>query len=292
MNRLTRRILDAMLVDVLRRPCPQRVPRSGAAGAAVNCFSVMVNDAAGEPYLHLRSTDGLVAHALRWDGNSFTIDATIEHGAIHPSALEVTHFSGLDEVRFEGLTHLAIGRITRWPYLWLGLHRVWNAIAQRVFNMRSLGSQLRIDVLRDLLQCTMNNEDGTGTGAMQIMSHRHGNRWAGNPGWQEHHRRLDVLLRMLADSGEIDRHAHNYLANGRTVAIIEEAEAEDRRHRANVRLQGLLLALTLVTAVFTAAQANLFKLPMLADWSTKAPTSTATLRGPGTCLQLTPELKS
>ena len=281
MNTLSRRILDAMLTDVLRLPCPERIPRSGAEGAAVDCFSVMVDDPAGEPYLNLRATDGSVAQALQWDGQRFTIDTTITHEEINPSRLEVTHFFGLATIKYEGLTQLALGRITRWPYLWLRVRKAGDAVLQSTFNLRSLGSQARIDALRDLLRCCMDNDSGAS--AMEIMSYRHGTRWVGYPDWRDHHRRLDTLLGLLYESGEIAKDGVvRYKATGRTVAIIEEAESEDRRHRASQRLQRVLVALTIVTAVFTAAQANLFKLPMLADWSTKdaapAPDSKARLQ--------------
>ncbi len=274
-----------MLTDVLRLPCSDRVPRSGAEGAAVDCFSVMIDDPSGEPYLSISSTDGAVAQALQWDGQRFTISTTVAHEAIDPRKLEVTHFWGLDTIKYEGLTHLALGRITRWPYLWLSVRKAGDAVLQSAFNMRSLGSQARIDALRDLLRCCMDNDSGAS--AMEIMSYRHGTRWVGYPDWRDHHRRLDTLLGLLYESGEIAKDGVvRYKATGHTVAIIEEAESEDRRHRASQRLQRVLVALTIVTAIFTAAQANLFKLPMLADWSTNVSAPASDNRA---CLQLTLE---
>lgn len=101
MNSSTRRVLDALLAEVLRRPCPERTP-SGAARAEIDCVSVMIDDPFGKPCLHLTSTDGEITQALQWDGGRFTLATTIAHDLIRPSTLEVTHFRGPDNIVYEG----------------------------------------------------------------------------------------------------------------------------------------------------------------------------------------------
>ncbi len=288
MKPFARRILDLVLTDVLRRPCLGAVPRSGPEGSAVDCFSVMVETPTNEPYLWLTATDGSTAQALQWDGQRFTIATSIAHAMIDPECLKISHFLGLDTLDFRGLKRLAYGRLARGSYVLLALRRVWSAVRQSAFNLRSLGSQARVDTLRDLFQCCM--ESHRGASAIELMSYRHGPWWAGYPGWEHHHRRLDRLLELLCESGEIAKDGIRFKPTGRTIAIIEEAESEDRRHSANLRLQVILATLAMVTAVFTAAQANFFKLPTVFDWSSKASTSvTADARGPGGCLQLSVE---
>ena len=130
---------------------------------------------------------------------------------------------------------------------------------------RSLGNSQRIAILREVLAATLS--DGASVDAMDILTMRHGYRWAGHPDWEEHHRKLDALLSLMVEAGDVAGTNSEYRANGTTLRILAEADEEDRRHRGNWRIQAWLAVLALGTLGMTAAQAGLFKLPILWDWS-------------------------
>ena len=202
--------------------------------------------------------------ALQFDGTSYAIPSSLDLSGISAESVEVTHFYGLDEVRFQGLAALAVGRTFGLPYARIHLARIANAIAQRFFNRRPLATRRRLDLLRDVVEMVSTGE-ASAVSALDMMSHRHGYRWAGHPGWQAHQKVVEVLLELLAESGELKEVGHGFRPTGQALKTLEDYEDQDRRHRSNLRVQGLLAVLAALGLVTAAAQAGLVKLPTMWD---------------------------
>jgi len=141
--------------------------------------------------------------------------------------------------------------------------RFRNAVAQRLFNRRTLEVRRRLDVLQAVVDATLGRQESID--ALDLMSAKYGYRWADHPGWQAHHDLLAQHLELLVQAGELEKSGTNYKLTGMSLKALEEAEDEDRKHSANLRVQLLLVVLTLVSAVMAAAQAGLVKLPTLLD---------------------------
>lgn len=152
---------------------------------------------------------------------------------------------------------------TGWPYVWIHLRRLGHAIAQRLFNRRTLTARRRLQVLREVVEATTNG--ATAVDAMDLMTSRYGTRWASHPEWQTHHQQLDQQFKLLVESGELRKHDHLFQPTGQALRTLDESEKADRKHTANYRIQLLLALLTLVSAVMAAAQAGLLRLPVLLD---------------------------
>ncbi|HEX6706095.1 MAG TPA: hypothetical protein VF169_15140 [Albitalea sp.] len=212
----------------------------------------------------LQSLTGTTLHGLQSDGAQYVVPATLEVDDIDPATIEVTHFYGLDEVRYEGAWHIALGLAVKWPYLWLHSLRMRNTLAQRWFNLWPLRVGDRLDVLRDVVKAS---EDGThGVGALELMSNRHGNRWVDHPAWREYQRRLDAQLRLLADAGDLTTNDYfTYQPTGQGVRTLDERHDASRKHGANWWVQVALGVIALAAAVFTAAQTGFLKLPTVLD---------------------------
>jgi hypothetical protein len=229
-----------------------------------NCFSTFVSRGTEEAMV-LQSLAGTTAHGLQFDGQRHTVPATIELEDIDPATIEVTHFYGLDEVRYEGVWHIWLGLVTKWPYVWLHSVRLGNTLAQRWFNLRSLKVGDRLDVLRDVVKAS---EDGHhAVGALELMTNRHGNRWVDHPAWREYQRRLDAQLRLLAEAGDLSTNDnyYTYRPTGQGVRTLDERRDAARKHGANwwVQVAGGVIALAAI--VFAAAQTGFLKLPTVLD---------------------------
>lgn len=259
--------LRFVLNRVLGRACPSTLHRSGVEGEQVNCFTSTYSES-DVPYMVLLGISGDEVSGLEFDGQNYKTPKTIPLAAINPKRLAVTHFFGLDEVVYLGARDVAMGLMLGWPYAKIYLHRLSDRLRQRLFNTRSLPVRRRLDILRDVLAASEGRTGGVG--ALDLMSHRHGYRWAGHPNWKAHHDALELHLELLSDSGELRRTHDGYRPTGLALKTLEESEEQDRRHSANIRVQVLLAFLAVVTSAAAVVQAGLVKLPPLVDWTEKA----------------------
>ena len=274
MRRFEQTLLKLVLRRVASRVCLSTVPRSGRAGEGINCFNTtLLNN--GEPDVVILRFDGDAVEGLRHDGNSYSVDVRIPLSQVDPATLHVTHFYGLDEVRYEGTWSVARGLWIGWPYAWLHANRLWNALAQRLFNRRSLPARRRLDLLREVFEASAASDSAVD--ALDLMSNRHGYRWAGHPAWQSHHGQMERQLELLVDAGDLRKSGTGYQSTGQGLKTLDDSDEADRRHKENFRLQVGLGILALASALMAAAQAGLIRLPLLLDM---APTGAASAPTP------------
>ena len=228
-----------------------------------NCFSVFVAKGAA-PSIVLRTMTGATVQGMEFDGQQHVVPKSIGLSSIDPDALEVLHFYGLDEVRYVGIRSVAVGLVTGWPYLLLHLGRFRRRVAQSLFNRRPLATGERLDILRDVVDATtLGGADAVD--AMDLMTRRYGYRWADHPAWKEHHRRLDMQLELLADSGELSKVNHRFRPTGLGLRTLDDRKHDDRKHGSNWWVQVSLVVIAVAALVFTAAQTGFVKLPTLLD---------------------------
>lgn len=267
MERPSIALLKLLLPTITARACPARIPRTGKAGEAVNCFSSFVGE---EQKWLLLSFDGDKLNSLEWDGATYSIARELDVHDVDPCTLDVTHFYGLAEIKFRGVWDLAFGRLSGWPYLKIWVARAWDSLAQRLFNRRTLAARKRLHVLSDVVDATLaGNESVT---SIDLMTLWYGYRWAVHPAQESLVRELDKHLELLSDSGELKHNGTGYSATGAALRTLEEARDGEQKHRANLRVQRLLAGLTLVAAFMAAVQAGVVKLPTLIDLTQPART--------------------
>jgi hypothetical protein len=263
MRRLDKALLRFFLPGLLARACPATVHRSGDEGMRVNCFNVVLPEAI-RPRTVLVDITGSTIQGLEFDGQSHKRPVTIELDDIDAALLQVTHYYGLDEVRYEGIVHLALGRVTKWPYVLLHSLRVQRWLMQRWFNARQMKLGDRLTILKDVADLT--SEGVQNIGALEVMSHRYGNHWAGHPGWHSFQERLDKQLQLLADAGDLSTSDNfSFRLTGQGVRTLDERRDASRKHGANWWMQLAGWVVALLALVFAAAQANFLKLPTVLD---------------------------
>ncbi|WIV98460.1 hypothetical protein [Kinneretia aquatilis] len=264
MTPLELRLANSFLARALECPCPQLVPRSGAAGAKVKCFTIYI-DKGGEPYLIVRSLSKGTLSCLEWTGSSFDKPVDVPLNVIESKDVSITHFYGYSEVQYHGVIDFALGRTLFLPYLKIRLVRAIEATDQYFFNKKKLLTKQRIDLLRFLVQRQL--EGNPVSSPVDLMTGLYSVKWVLHPDRDPQQRRLHFYLDSLVDTGELRRRDHRYELTGEALKAIEVYEEQERKHTENVKVQRRMFWLTVAIVFLTGAQAGLYKLPTLLDLS-------------------------
>jgi hypothetical protein len=263
MNRVQAHFCQRQLSKALRTRCPNRIPRSGDDGKAVNCFSIRF-DQGNNPYLLVEEVEGQQVISKEWNGSSYSIDQRVDLSTLDAKALSVTHYYGLATIKYDGLVDFIIGRTLKIEYLKDHVYRAIYWLDQYFFNNKKLVTKQRIDLVKFLWDLKLQGQDEVD--AFDLMGQLYSLKWIHHPEGQHQKQKVKAFLESLSDTGEL-KPAQNgkYRITGFTLKAIEEYEEQERRHADNVKIQRWALLLTLGIVVFTAIQADILKIPTLLD---------------------------
>lgn len=258
-------ITRSALRDAVRCACASSIPRSGTAGAAVNCFITKVERGEDPPPVVL-SLEGNELLCTAWDGNQYGRELRIPISRTRLSQFSIVHFYGLAEVRYSGLIDFLLGRLTRWPYLKIHVARFVSRINQYYFNKQKLVTHRRMELLALLVNRHL---DGRGKFCtIDLMTELYSLRWVEHPDRGAAKHQLKSYLEAMVETGELRSvDGFYYSVTGAALRTIEENEEQERKHGESVRLQRNMFWLTVAIAAFTAIQAGVIKLPTLLDLS-------------------------
>lgn len=263
MNRYQQHLCRYYLPKALRRPCPDRVPRTGDDGKAVNCFSVAF-DRDNEPYLWVESFVGSHITCKEWDGESYSQERIVALADLPAKDLSVVHYYGLATVKYTGVTDFVAGLCFKKEYL--KIHAYWTIswFDQYFFNKKKLVTRQRMGLVRFLWEQKLNGRDEVD--AFHLMGKLYGLKWILHPEGQDQKQKVHAFLDSLADTGElIKTNEGKFRITGYALKSVEEYEEQERRHTDNVKIQRWALALTLAIVLLTATQADLVKVPTFLD---------------------------
>lgn len=265
MNKIETYFARSHLSRVLSRPCETRISRSGERGARVNCFSAFIDKDNGEPYLLATELQGNYLTCLEWDGSTYATEKKVNLSKINPNHLTVTHFYGLSEVRYAGVLDLAISRTFFGPYIKIHAIRTLSSIDQYFFNKKKLVTKQRIDLLRFLVAMHLDSKEEIHP--ISLMTGLYSVKWIMRPDRDSQRHKLEFYLRSLVDTGELTKSQNVYKLTGHALRAIEEYEEQERKHTESVKIQRRVMWLTFAIALLTGAQANLYRLPTLIDFT-------------------------
>jgi len=103
--------------------------------------------------------------------------------------------------------------------------------------------------------------------SIDLMSSLYSIRWIVHPDKDAQETKLILYLDSFVESGDLicTNNHYSYTITGKALLTLDEYEKSERRHQDNVRLQRLMVLLTLIMAFFAMVQADLIKLPTLID---------------------------
>lgn len=255
-----------LLPRLIANACAARIPRSGEPGEGVNCYVVAL-DRAGGPYFIATSMAGDLLEGVTWNGASYADSTTLSISNLATAQLNITHYYGLTEVRYDSIYEAAWHNVTRLIYLRIRIHRYVESTFQYFFNKRKLVTRRRIELLQLMMDDQLDRSHNS-ISSVALMAKIYSMRMFLHPSWTSQERRLRLYLDSLVATGELECINGDYVVTGLAISTIERFEEEERRHVEAVKLQRLMFYLTVVGAVFAAIQSQIIKLPTFIDWST------------------------
>ena len=258
-------LLGWLLPKLLAKTCESRIPRSGEAGAQVDCFVVLL-DQSGKPFLMVTSVDGEILKGIQWDGNSYSNEKSMELSEIDEYELRITHYYGLSEITYDNIIDFTFHYLTKFVYLKIRLVRFIDATSQYFFNKKKIVTKKRMELLQFMLDDQVDREHD-GVSLFSLMSKLYSIRWVLHPSKDEQKKKLKLYLDSLKDSGELLEVNREYVVTGKAISTIEKYEEEERRHTEAVKLQKKMFWITLAIALMAIVQAGLIKLPPLIDFT-------------------------
>ncbi|MGY0557496.1 hypothetical protein [Lysobacter sp. A421] len=255
-------IKRALLEIPLRKASPDRIPRSGDAGAAVNCYTTRVIRG-DDDSLIVQSANDDTCNCLEWDGDRYSIKSEIAFKELLKDRFEFTHYHGLCTTTYSGWLDLALGRTFRLPYLKAKIHFAYHSLTQDLYNRRKLVTKQRIELLKTILSAQLNGRDKLSS--LSVMTLIHTERWYLHPNQEDEHHRVHFHLDKLVETKDLIKNGIDYQITGQGVAAIELYEEQERKHGESISTQRRMFWLTIIIALLTLVQAGLVKLPPLLD---------------------------
>lgn len=254
-----------LLKRLIANACEARIPRSGSRGEQVDCYVVAV-DRNEAPYFIATAISGEVLGGLLWDGSSYSNSAELTISDLDAGQLNITHYYGLSEIVYDNIYGFAWHYFTRMVYIRIWLCRRAESTNQYFFNKRKLVTKRRMELLRLMMDDQLDRAH-EGVSLIRIMERIYSMRMFLHPSWEAQHRKVELYLDSLVQSGELALVNGEYVVTGLAISTIERYEEEERRHAEAVRLQRKMFWLTLVAVIFAVVQSGFVKLPTIIDLS-------------------------
>lgn len=236
----------------LRRPAPQRIPRTLPKAIDVDCFVVQIGDDKNKWLFLGESSNSKGIEGYWWDGDSYNLPCSISFESISSRRVEITHYINVYEFNFTSPIKFLLFELCCVVKLKILKEKIYQAF----FNRKKLIRMDRISVLRLALEESIKNKQFYLSSTV-LMSLLYSNRWVFHPDKDELLRYCSFLLTSLSSSGDLVIKDGFFVIEGKALATIAEYEEDYRRHRDNPISQKILAALTVGMVIVGIAQVYL-----------------------------------
>lgn len=272
-----------LLKVALKRVAPANIPRSGEAGAAMDCYLLrlflprgridQLAPAAGGAPLVVLGRAGRTLECLAYDGDMYTTRLSVDISILDEAEAEITHYRGLWNFVFNGWGEFALHHFLRIDYAHARWISIRDTLTQGLYARRDLPAADRYRVLRAVLDLQLAGRDEIT--CSRVMTALHSQSWYVHPQGQAQRERVEFFLDALTDTQELSLHrgvgAPTYQVTGQGVASLTSFDEQERKHTETNRTQRQMFWLTLLVVVLTAIQAGLIKLPPIWDFGAPVP---------------------
>lgn len=261
MNKVTKWIL----IRLLRKPCPVKIPRTGESGKQVNCYSIGLYE--GDiPIMLVNSIEENGLNGKHFDGGGFRTDAVIPFSLYSGLNLRIEHYYGLVTHTYKGV----------WDYIfheWTWLYKLKtiyvlakHSIPQYFFNKRNLQLPKRMKVLESII-AKQSEEPYKSFSSRELMSYMYSIRWYLHPQQTKQLKKMDLYLSSFVSSGELKNQNgnFNFIITGKAIATLERYQIETARAKSAKSANTWMLRLTAILAFFAAFQSGLIQSPPWID---------------------------
>jgi hypothetical protein len=152
LQKMKTELIKNNLKRIVAKKCPVSIPRSGEEGKNIRCYVSWIVFSNEKRFL----VDGIneIGVVGKWlDSNlrEYCVDGNISFEDITPASLMVCHYYGNYETRYSNLWDLVLYDCTKMAILRAEIHKIYNSIAQFLFNQRPLVAKKRFEVLNILV---------------------------------------------------------------------------------------------------------------------------------------------
>ncbi len=263
---MIRYLLHRLVIPyVLKKPCPERIPRTGDKAEKINCYIVAFDNNNSPFFVALdTSKDGLTG--VVWNGHKFAEEASISWSESEKNDLVISHYYGTAEVTYTSIYRFIWHSITKLIYVKIHSHRLVENIDQYFFNKRKLVTKKRMELLQFMMEDQLNRTHN-GIDVLDLMTKLYSVKWVLHPTRVEQERRLEFYLESLVASKDIEKINREYVVTGNAIQTIEKYYEEEKKYLETVKLQKKMFYVTVILALMAMIQAGIIKLPTLIDWT-------------------------
>lgn len=261
------KLYNWLIPKLLSKNCPDKIPRSGADGKQINCFSIRWDEPDRKPFFLVRDFSNKKFYGMKWNGSRYEGEHEISiTDAEENYHLRVTHYYGLTDIRFQSIIDIAFNYITKWVYLKIQVLRLIERFSSYLFNKRHLVTKKRIELLRFLVDSYL-DKDKKEFNAFFLMGDLYSIRWIDHPQGKREKKKLELFLFAFREEGILKQNNNgNYELQGKALTYLEKNEEEERRHKDSLKLRRRVFWLTVLVAFAALVTADIIKVPTLLDF--------------------------
>lgn len=248
---------SSAIEKALEKPAPTSIPLSGPRALENDFYAVYVEFPANDWKFLVESAQKGGYSGRLWvrerDGKECSLLKSTVIGA--DSEILIEHY-------FKGWQfnyRTALGFLVANAIKWHRIQIVKNKLLQDVYNRKTLLRSERNELLRYLVEATVENRTST-FDPLSLGVRLHTTRWFYHPQRQEHQAHLKLLMDSLVATGDLRLNDGRYSVEPQALASLAAYEQEERRHHDSLRTSRTAnrISLTVIFVGVLAVAAELF----------------------------------
>lgn len=254
------RVLRWALPRLLRRRAPDRIPRTGAAGRAVDGYVVHFVSRDEQPAYLVDDFDPAteMLTVRGWRGDSFSSIERVRLAMLSARHIRIEHYIGLYEVDYQGrmgVLKVALHLILPVYRLEILFDKVFRFLGQAAYNRKKFRPYMRAELLQKIIELQFHGEvqrnrrwmnlQSREFSPISLMAELYSRRFFLHPGHVQEMQRMGMYFDSLVQSGELQSCGNgNYRVTPMAIQAYETNLENERRHRDNLATQNRIFWLT------------------------------------------------
>jgi|TARA_B100001059_G_C17772665_1_gene549373 hypothetical protein len=240
-----------IIKSLLKKPAPDRIPRSGDKAGSVDCNVVYIRAKDESWTILCNEINSKGVTGKYWLNKKDYGELSIPWTWLIDYELDITHFYGTYDLRYSSVLQYFFEGILPWDKLKIVLGKV----QQFLFNRKELVRSERIETLKLILEETIENRDFT-VSSVSLSGLLYTQKWVFHPDKSRQLAYNDLLLKSLAESGELTSVQYDFKLSPKALVTISEYEEDQKRHRDNLAQSSATKWLTFALIIVGLVQAG------------------------------------
>lgn len=250
------------LIKACSKMAPNRISMSGPKCEKNDFYTVRV-PTKGNPKSLVLGMNGSLITIFEGEGKK---PSTLSIDDVDLTSIEITHYLHNFYTIYDGIDNFILHCLSKKDAVKVKFLRIIQNLSQKIFNTKVLHSKPRHELLEYIVEnYGVKNKE---FGLISLMSDIYSIRSFGHPDKDKCLNMLRLYLSSLSESGEITKgRQSDYRVTGKAIVTLEAFQNGERRHKDSVRLQYIMVVITIFLAILASIQAGLVKLKPLIDFT-------------------------